>query len=66
MDKIDKVINALLSTTFDNLKDFKYEDGRLTFTYGGGKFIGLKSISADLKTEYLTFYHATPFEEAGD
>ena len=63
MKRLDEIVQALIEGVGDkNFSDFSLNGSALHFKYAGGKFVAFKSVTSDLKTGELTFYHATPFD----
>lgn len=56
---IEKLLNVLTELKDKNITDVKYENDRFSFKFCGGKFFFIKSVSADLKTGYLSLFHET-------
>jgi hypothetical protein len=60
-EELDEILKNLLSINHKDITNLRFEEGKFSFEYGGGKFILIKSVSANLTTGYLTLYHETPF-----
>lgn len=60
-EEIDKILNSLLRLDKKGIANTNYSDGVFSFKYGGGKFILIKSVSANLSSGYLNLFHETPF-----
>lgn len=61
-EKLDELLNLLLGLSGKALSDVNWTDNVFSFSYSGGKFILIRSISANLLTGYITLYHQTPFQ----
>lgn len=62
-EALDEVLAQMQQIRNSEIANVKFENGRLSFEFGGGRFFFLKSVSPDLETGYLTLYHETPFED---